>query len=70
MPITPAAPQPETEGEARLRAAQIIGHDLAAPAAYTGNWHQALQDTAAHWATDTPAHWATEILTGQAPASS
>ncbi|MFG2677031.1 hypothetical protein [Streptomyces sp. NPDC048445] len=43
-----------TDAEARMRVFQIIGSDLDAPAAYTGNWHTALKTTAARWAGDNP----------------
>ncbi|WP_316779632.1 hypothetical protein [Streptomyces sasae] len=64
MPTAPLPPQPETEAEARLRTYQIIGSDLGAPAAYNGDWHQALKNTAARWAAEGPAR------TGPAPATS
>ncbi|WP_331728830.1 hypothetical protein OG693_39500 (plasmid) [Streptomyces sp. NBC_01259] len=44
--------QPVTDDEARMRVFQIIGSDLDAPAAFTGNWHTALKTTAARWAND------------------
>ncbi|MFF7764255.1 hypothetical protein [Streptomyces griseorubiginosus] len=69
MPTTPNPPQPQTENEARELVFQIIGSDLGAPAAYTGNWHQALKNTAARWADDTPARWAAETLAGTSPAA-
>jgi hypothetical protein len=52
---TPNPPQPPTENETRELVFQIIGCDLGAPAAYTGNWHQALKKTAARWSTSDPA---------------
>ncbi|MER5277788.1 hypothetical protein ABT025_18795 [Streptomyces sp. NPDC002809] len=50
---TPAQPVTD-DAEARMRVFQIIGSDIDAPAAYTGDWHQALKTTAARWAGDTP----------------
>jgi hypothetical protein len=46
-----------TDTEARMRVFQIIGSDIYpdAPAAFTGDWHQALQTTAARWTEQTPA---------------
>lgn len=44
--------QPVTDDtEARMRVFQIIGSDIypEAPAAYTGDWHQALKATSARW---------------------
>jgi hypothetical protein len=49
-----------TEDEARMRAFQIIGSDITpGTAAFTGDWHEALQKNADRWAneknTTTPA---------------
>jgi hypothetical protein len=46
-----------TDTEARMRVFQIIGSDIYpdAPAAFTGDWHKALQSTAARWTEQTPA---------------
>ncbi|MEV4975538.1 hypothetical protein [Streptomyces scopuliridis] len=49
-PSTPAPYQPTDDNDARLRVFQIIGSDIDAPAAFTGNWHDALKTTAARWA--------------------
>ncbi|MFD9004415.1 hypothetical protein ACFV0T_26240 [Streptomyces sp. NPDC059582] len=39
-----------TDDEARMRTFQIIGSDIPpGTAAFTGDWHQALQATAARW---------------------
>ncbi|WP_329047121.1 hypothetical protein [Streptomyces sp. NBC_01422] len=48
--ITPSQPVTD-DTEARMRVFQIIGSDIypEAPAAYTGDWHQALQTTATRW---------------------
>lgn len=43
----PAAPQPATDDEARMRASQIIGSDI--DHTWTGDWHQALKATAMQW---------------------
>lgn len=41
-----------TEDESRMRAFQIIGSDIPpGTAAFTGDWHEALQKTADRWAT-------------------
>ncbi|MGW0948534.1 hypothetical protein ACWD4O_39090 [Streptomyces sp. NPDC002623] len=43
--------QPITDAEARDRVFQIIGSDIPpGTSAYTGDWHQALKDTARRWA--------------------
>ena len=44
-----------TDDEARMRVFQIIGSDIypGAPAAFTGDWHQALQKTADRWTANT-----------------
>lgn len=49
---TPGPQKPITDQEARMRVFQIIGSDIYydAPAAFTGDWHQALQKTADRWA--------------------
>ncbi|MEW1565726.1 hypothetical protein AB0454_22405 [Streptomyces sp. NPDC093509] len=40
-----------TDDEARMRTLQIIGSDIPPGiAAFTGDWHHALQATAARWA--------------------
>lgn len=40
----PAAPyQPADENDAREAVFAIIGSDLSAPAAFTGDWHEALR---------------------------
>ncbi|MFI6653190.1 hypothetical protein ACIBI8_37075 [Streptomyces sp. NPDC050529] len=46
---TPSQPVTD-DAEARMRVFQIIGSDIDAPAAFTGDWHQALKTTAARWA--------------------
>ncbi|MFD7615788.1 hypothetical protein [Streptomyces sp. NPDC059802] len=48
---TPSQPVTD-DAEARMRVFQIIGSDIYpdAPAAFTGDWHQALKTTAARWA--------------------
>ncbi|GAX57294.1 hypothetical protein [Streptomyces olivochromogenes] len=40
------------DAQARMRVFQIIGSDIypEAPAAFTGDWHEALRKTAARWA--------------------
>jgi hypothetical protein len=40
-----------TDDEARLAVFQILGSDI--DHAWTGDWHQTLKDTAAHWVTPT-----------------
>ncbi|MEU9947085.1 hypothetical protein [Streptomyces sp. NPDC047939] len=52
---TPSQPVTD-DAEARMRVFQIIGSGIYpdAPAAYTGDWHQALKTTAARWAGDSP----------------
>ena len=48
---TPGPQQPISDAEARMRTFQIIGSDIPpGTAAYTGDWHEALKKTAAHWA--------------------
>ncbi|MGW3308357.1 hypothetical protein ACWDG9_17425 [Streptomyces sp. NPDC001073] len=53
----PAAPyQPASDDDAREAVFAIIGSDLCAPAAFTGDWHEALRKTADRWSTaPTPA---------------
>ncbi|MEU9849235.1 hypothetical protein [Streptomyces sp. NPDC047985] len=48
---TPSQPAID-DTEARMRVFQIIGSDIYpdAPAAFTGDWHEALRTTAARWA--------------------
>lgn len=48
---TPAPYQPTDDNDARLAAWQILGSDI--DHAWTGDWHQALQKTAARWAATT-----------------
>ncbi|MGW4784931.1 hypothetical protein [Streptomyces sp. NPDC004230] len=50
---TPTPPKrPMSDDEARMRAFQIIGSDIDAPPAWSGDWRVALKDTADRWATD------------------
>lgn len=51
IPNNLPAPQPTTDGEARMRVFQIIGSDIdpTAPDAWHGNWHDALKTTAKRW---------------------
>ncbi|MFB7222447.1 hypothetical protein [Streptomyces sp. NPDC056227] len=62
---TTAPSQPvNNDAEARMRVFQIIGSDIYpdAPAAFTGDWHQALKTTAARWAGNIPEHtWRTRL---------
>jgi hypothetical protein len=48
---TPPPAPTVSDDEARMRVFQIIGSDIypEAPAAFTGDWHQALKTTAARW---------------------
>lgn len=47
----PAPYEPADDNDARLAVFQIIGSDIydGAPAAFTGDWHNALKTTAARW---------------------
>ncbi|MEW2393044.1 hypothetical protein AB0933_32255 [Streptomyces venezuelae] len=47
---TPAPYQPTNNDDALNRLAQIVGSDLDTPV-WTGDWHQALRDTATRYAT-------------------
>jgi hypothetical protein len=62
---TTAPSQPvNNDAEARMRVFQIIGSDIydGAPAAFTGDWHQALKTTAARWASEAPEYtWRTRL---------
>ncbi|MFI2620368.1 hypothetical protein [Streptomyces sp. NPDC018584] len=45
----PAPYQPTSDDDARLRLAQIVGSDLDINI-WTGDWHDAIRDIAAHYA--------------------
>lgn len=49
---TPGPYQPADDADARLAVFQICGSDI--DHAFTGDWHQTLQQTAARWA---PTRW-------------
>ncbi|MGW0335489.1 hypothetical protein ACWD0J_27065 [Streptomyces sp. NPDC003011] len=43
--------QPADDNDAREAVFSIIGSDLSAPAAFTGDWHEALRTTMDRWST-------------------
>ena len=48
-PGKPAPYQPADDNDAREAVFSIIGSDLDAPAAFTGDWHEALRTTMDRW---------------------